>query len=148
MGRTVNVGAILDFDCLLQVGNQPPKLLFDIIFGDRPVTVEDGVEGHLVFEIALLEVGRLLLELLQRIQPTFLETELAVADKTSGAVPLVFWFDLDGWIEASAVVAMVAGLAGKDEAAFFAAFAALLTPLLLSQKNMSLDEGWGDLRPG
>jgi hypothetical protein len=63
VGRTVNVGAILYFHGLLQVGNQTPKLVLHVVFRYWPMTVEYGIERHLVREIGLFEVGGLLLEL-------------------------------------------------------------------------------------
>jgi hypothetical protein len=133
MGRAVNVGPILDLDRLLQVGNQPPKLLLDIVFCDRSVAIEDGVERHLVFEITLLEVGRLFLELLQRVQAALLKSELAISNEAAWTVPLVFRLDLDLWVETSAVIAVIARLAGKNKAALLVALAALLTFLLFCQ---------------
>jgi hypothetical protein len=93
------------------------------------MAVEDGVERHLVRKVLLLEVGGLLLKLFQRVQSTFLETELAVANQTPRAVPLGFRLDFERRVEAIAVVPMVARLAGEKEAALFVTFAALFASL-------------------
>jgi len=98
MGSTVYVCAVFHLDGLLQIGNQPPELVLDIILGDWPVAIQHRVYWHLVLEIGLLELGRLLLELLERVQPALLEAELAIADKASWAIPLRLGLDFQGRI--------------------------------------------------
>lgn len=122
----MDVCTIFDFNCLFQAGNQSPKLLLHIIFGDRPVTIVNRVDRHLVFKVALLEIGGLLLKLLQRIQASFLKAELTVADKTSRAVPLRLGLNRGGGIKACAMVGVVARLANEKEADL-PAFPTLLT---------------------
>jgi hypothetical protein len=46
MGSGVNIGAILDFDCLMQIHYQFPKLGLDVILGLPSVSVEYRVKGH------------------------------------------------------------------------------------------------------
>jgi hypothetical protein len=94
------------------------------------MAVEDRVEGHLVREVLLLEVGGLLLKLFQRVQPTLLKPELAVANEAPWAVPFRFWLGLEGRVEASAVITMVAGLAREKKVTLLITSATLLAFLV------------------
>lgn len=140
MSRAVNVGTILDFDGLLNIGNETPKFGLNILFGDGTVAAENRVEWHLLLEVALLEVCRLLLELLERIQTTLFEAVLAVANQASGAVPLGFGLVLEGRIEARAVIGVVARFANNQGTSFFS-LAALLAFLLGGQRCLETTVG-------
>ena len=65
MRRTVYIGAVFYFHSLFDTGDEFPELPLNIVFNDRPATIKYRVVRHSVLEIALLEVGRFLLELLQ-----------------------------------------------------------------------------------
>jgi hypothetical protein len=111
MGRGMNISAIFDFDCLLQASHKSPELSLNIVFGDWSGAIEDRVKWHLVLEVALLEICRLLLELLERVDTALLKTKLAIADETSRAMPVVVGLLRDLRIEAIHVIAIVARFA-------------------------------------
>lgn len=107
--RAVNVGSVFNFNRLFEISDKSPKLSFDILLGDGSVTVKFVVERHLLLEIALFEIVRLLLKLLEGVQTSFFKSELAVADKASRAVPFdSVWLALQWRIKAARVVSMIA----------------------------------------
>ena len=96
MRRTVYIGTILYFHSLFDTSDEFPKLPLNIVFNDRSATIKYRVVRHSVLEVALLEVGRFFLELLERIQSTFLKSELAIPNKTAGTIPFAVGFGLEG----------------------------------------------------
>src|SRR5271169_1711297 len=91
MSRGVYVGTVFHLDGFLQTRHQPPEFSLDIVLGNRPGTVEYGVERKSVLEIVLLEVRRLILELLERVCSTFFKTKLAITNQASRAMPIILW---------------------------------------------------------
>jgi hypothetical protein len=59
-------------------------------------------------KVALLEIRRLLLELLKRVDTTFFETEIAITNKTSWTMPIVVGLVCNLRIQASHVIAVIA----------------------------------------
>jgi hypothetical protein len=104
VSRAMNVSPVLNLDGLLEVRNQTPKLLFHILLGDRSMTLEDRVVWHLALEVALLEIGSLLLKLSQRVEPALFESELTIPDEASRAIPLMFRFCLQGRVQTCPVI--------------------------------------------
>jgi hypothetical protein len=108
MCRAVYISAVLHLDGFLDVGNELPEFSFNVILCHGSHTIENGVEGHAILEIALLKVRSFLLELFERIETTFLEAELSITDEASRAIPLPIWLSFERRVEAKAVVSMVA----------------------------------------
>jgi hypothetical protein len=104
----MDIGPVLNFNGLFQACDQAPEFSLDVIFSNRARAIEDWVEGHFVLEVALFEICSFLLELLKRVDATFLEAELAIANETSRAVPIVIWLVGDLRVKAVGVVAVVA----------------------------------------
>jgi hypothetical protein len=116
----MNIGAILNLNGLFQTCDQAPELSLDVIFRDRARAVEDGIERHLVLKVALLEVGGLLLELLERVDAALFEAKLTVANETPRAMPVIVGLVGDARVKAIHVIAMVARLADQDIASVIA----------------------------
>jgi hypothetical protein len=69
---------------------------------------ESMVIWHLPLEISLLEVVRLLLELLQGIEAALFKSELAIANKATWTIPLSVRLALEGRIKTCAMISMIA----------------------------------------
>lgn len=76
--------------------------------------IRNGVEDSLASKMGLLEVVRLLLKLLQRVNAAFFETKFARANETSWAVPIIGWNTANRWIKTVAMVTIVATVAKQD----------------------------------
>ncbi|KAI6762678.1 hypothetical protein HG530_008658 [Fusarium avenaceum] len=113
VSSTMNVSSVLNFDRFLEVSNQSPEFRLHVFFGDRSMTVEFLIKGHLLLKVTLLEVVRLFLELSKRVESSLLETELTVSNETSCAVPFSIWLSFQWWVKASWMVGMVAGFANE-----------------------------------
>ena len=107
----VNICSVFNFDRLGEVAHGCPKFALHVIFRHRPLRIGDGIERHLVREVRLLEVVRLLLELLERINASFFETEFACADETARTVPIVSRDALDGRVKTVSMVTSIAAVA-------------------------------------
>ena len=103
----MDVSTILNFNGLFQAGHKSPEFSLNIVFGNGSRAIEDGIEWHLILKVAFLEIGGLLLELLQGINSTFLESKLAIANETPRAVPVIVWLMGDGRIEAVHMIAVI-----------------------------------------
>jgi hypothetical protein len=94
------------------------------------MALKDRVVGHLVLEIALLEVGSLFLKLPQRVETALLEPKLAIPYQTAWAVPLVLGFGLQGRVQTGPVVGVITGFAYEKKSTFLFAFATMLALLI------------------
>jgi hypothetical protein len=85
----MNISTVFNLDGLFQAGHESPEFSLDVILSDGSRAIEDWIERHLILKVAFLEIRRLLLELLKRVDTTFFETEIAIANKTSWTMPIV-----------------------------------------------------------
>lgn len=129
MSSAVNIGAVFYLYFLFHVRDQAPELALHVVLCDRSVAFQDRVERHPLLEVTLLEVGSLLLELTQGVEAAFLEAELSITNEASGAVPVGVWLGLKGWVQASAMIRVVARLTDGKKTGLFS-LAAVRTFLL------------------
>ncbi len=109
----MNIGTVFNFNSLFQTGHESPELSFDIILRHGSRAIEDGVKRHLVLEVAFLEVRRLLLKLLERIDSALFKAEIAITNEASRTMPIVVGLVCNLRIQAAHVIAMIARLANK-----------------------------------
>ena len=128
MRSTVDVGSVFYLHGFLDTCDQAPELAFDIVLCDGSRAVEHGIERHPIFEISLLKVRGLFLECLERVETTFFETELAIADKASWAIPLRSGAGLEWRVNTRTMVGKIATLADGKPSGLFC-FAAILAAL-------------------
>src|SRR5438105_1009058 len=108
------VRAVFDLNGFMHTLDQTPELPFDILLPDWTPPVENGVVRHSRFEIIVLKIIGLLLELAQRIDATVLEPEFAGSDKAAVAVPVSLRNRLHRWIQTVSVVAVVATITQQE----------------------------------
>lgn len=107
----MDIGTIFDFDRFCEVSNRLPELTFNIVLSHGSRFVGDRIKGCLVSEVALLEVVGSFLELLQRVDASFLEPKLARANEASRTMPVMSRNPFNWRVETVAMIASVAAVA-------------------------------------
>ena len=89
-----------------------PELALNVVFRHRLRCISGRIEGCLGSKVTLLKMMGSFLELLERINTTFLKAELAGANEASRTVPVVC---RDAFNRGIKTVAMVAGITAVAE---------------------------------
>ena len=110
----VDICTILNFYGLMQVDHELPEFGLHVIFGLAAMGIENRIEGHLGSKVFLLEVVRLFLELLQRVDTAVFKTKLASAHQALGTVPVVLRGGSSGRVQTGSMVSKLAAITNEN----------------------------------